>query len=204
MNEEKMEIQITYAMVKPFNEDYLKNENCPNTQIEMVKELISTAEKYGIKVVMDDLVNYSKADAEEHYKDKKGKNFFGDLVNYISGNKPAYGICFIGVNAVDIIRNIATALRAKYNLEPKSTHNGFHSSDSVENAKAELKLFYSMICRKKEVSEVLDKSKKSIANYYSNLDEEIKGYLDIEQSKQSVKDFLLDIKNNNVNTGLGD
>jgi nucleoside-diphosphate kinase len=113
-------------------------------------EIISRLEKTGLKIVAMKMLRMDKALAERHYAIHKGKPFFDDLVNFITSS-PVIAIVFEGKNAVQVIRKTMGetdpvkaqpgSIRANFGLD--IGHNLVHGSDSVENALAEIALFFS-------------------------------------------------------------
>jgi len=113
-------------------------------------EIISRLEKTGLKIVAMKMLRMDKALAERHYAIHKGKPFFDDLVNFITSS-PVIAIVFEGKNAVQVIRKTMGetdpvkaqpgSIRANFGLD--IGHNLVHGSDSVDNALAEIALFFS-------------------------------------------------------------
>jgi len=112
-------------------------------------EIISRLERKGLKIVAMKMLQMDEAMAQRHYAVHKGKAFFDDLVLFITSG-PIIAIVFQGQNAVEAIRQMAGATDpAKANtgtirgdLGMDIGHNLVHGSDSVENASAEIDLFF--------------------------------------------------------------
>jgi nucleoside-diphosphate kinase len=95
------------------------------------------------------LMTLTKEKAMEHYKEHFGKSFFDDLIGFITSG-PLYSMEVKGDNAITKVRALCGAtnpkeaepwtIRAKY-AESKQ-RNVVHSSDSVESAVRELKVFF--------------------------------------------------------------
>ncbi|MEA1871879.1 MAG: nucleoside-diphosphate kinase [Chloroflexota bacterium] len=112
-------------------------------------EIISRLEKKGLKIVAMKMLHMDKKLAQRHYAIHKGKDFFDDLVNFITSS-PIIAIVFQGKNAVEIIRQMmgetdpATAdsgtIRGDFGID--IGHNLVHGSDSLENASREIELFF--------------------------------------------------------------
>ncbi len=112
--------------------------------------IITRLEQLGLKIMAMKMLQLDKALAEEHYYIHKDKPFFNDLVDYIS-SAPIIAIVFKGEKTVEIIREAmgatdpanaeARTIRGDYGLD--IGRNSVHSSDSVQTAEKEVKLFFS-------------------------------------------------------------
>lgn len=111
--------------------------------------IIARLEKQGLKLVALKMLHMDKAMAERHYAIHREKPFFHGLVNYIS-SVPIIAAVFEGEKAVEVIRNIMGAtdpakakkgtIRGDFGIDIEQ--NSVHGSDSVENAKGEIKTFF--------------------------------------------------------------
>ncbi len=129
----------------------------------MVKQIaghvITDLYNLGLKMIGLKLVNVQKELAEQHYEEHKEKEFYGELINYITGelhnNENVIAIVYEGKNAIQKIRDTAgkthpeeaesKTLRGKYgrcNNKINCFENVLHSSDSKENAKKEIALWF--------------------------------------------------------------
>jgi len=112
--------------------------------------IISRFEKQGLKLVALKMLLVDKALARQHYAIHKDKPFYDSLVNYIS-SAPIIAAVFEGERAVAVIRKLmgatdpakaeAGTIRGDFGLDIE--HNSVHGSDSVDNAEAEIRLFFS-------------------------------------------------------------
>ena len=111
--------------------------------------IVGRLQQQGLKLLALKMLHMDKALAERHYAVHKGKPFFEDLVNYITST-PIIASVFEGENAVEAIRKAmgatdparaeAGTIRADYGLDIQ--RNATHASDSPENARAEIALFF--------------------------------------------------------------
>ncbi len=111
--------------------------------------IISRLEGQGLKLVALKMLHLDKALAERHYAIHADKPFFEDLITYITST-PIIASVFEGKGAVDKIRGIMGAtdpakaeqgtIRADFGLDIQQ--NAVHSSDSIETAEKEIKLFF--------------------------------------------------------------
>ena len=114
-------------------------------------EIISRMEKKGLKIVAMKMLRMDRNLAERHYAIHKGKDFFDDLVNFITSG-PVIAIIFQSKNAVEIIRQMMGAtdpakayggtIRGDFGIDVG--HNLVHGSDSTQTASEEMDLFFSV------------------------------------------------------------
>jgi nucleoside-diphosphate kinase len=122
----------------------------PNAvQRELVGELISKFERRGIKITAMKFKRISREIAETHYKEHLGKDFYKDLITFITSG-PSVLMVLESHDAVNIVRatvgatNPANAapgsIRGDFATSPG--HNMIHASDSREAADREIALFF--------------------------------------------------------------
>jgi len=122
----------------------------PNAvQRELIGELISKFERRGMKITAMKLQRISRETAEEHYSEHMGKDFYQDLISFITSG-PSVLMILESLDAVNIVRatvgatNPADAapgsIRGDYATSPG--HNMIHASDSIEAAEREISLFF--------------------------------------------------------------
>ena len=95
------------------------------------------------------MMTISKELAEEHYEEHKDKQFFDDLVSFITSG-PVVAMQVEGEDAVLQIRNIMGATNPnestpgsiRGDLATELDKNVVHGSDSDESAERELSLFF--------------------------------------------------------------
>ncbi|KAA8542167.1 hypothetical protein F0562_023319 [Nyssa sinensis] len=132
------EIEETYIMVKP-----------DGVQRGLVGEIISRFEKKGFKLTGLKLFQCPKELAEEHYKDLKSKSFFPKLIDYITSG-PVVCMAWEGVGVVASARKligVTNPLQAepgtiRGDLAVQTGRNVVHGSDSPENGKREIALWF--------------------------------------------------------------
>ena len=106
-------------------------------------------EKNNLKIIKSKKVKISKEEASEFYKVHQTKPFYDQLCNYLSSG-PIVVMILEGENAVSKNRQLMGAtdptkaeegtLRKMYGLSIDK--NSVHGSDSIENAKIEIKFFF--------------------------------------------------------------
>lgn len=111
--------------------------------------IIGRLQQRGLKLLALKMLHMNKNLAERHYAIHKEKPFFNDLVEYITST-PIIACVFKGEGAIDLIRQVmgatdparaeAGTVRADFGLDIQ--RNATHASDSSENARKEIKLFF--------------------------------------------------------------
>jgi len=119
-------------------------------QRKLAGTIIARLEEQGLKLVAARMLHMDKALAQHHYAVHVDKPFFNNLVNYIT-SAPIIALVFEGEKAVAVIRKIVGAtdpakaeagtIRGDFGIDIE--RNTVHSSDAVETAEEEIKLFFS-------------------------------------------------------------
>ncbi len=116
----------------------------------IVGVVLARIEDKGLKVVALKMVSISRAKAEKLYAVHRGKPFYESLIAYVT-SAPAVTIVVEGEEAVATMRKLVGATNPKEAL-PGTIRGDFaldvqknvvHASDSVENAKTEMSIFFS-------------------------------------------------------------
>jgi len=113
-------------------------------------EIISRLENKGLKIVAMKMLCMDKALAQRHYAVHKDKPFFNELVDFITSG-PVIAMVLQDDDAVKVIRQtmgetdpakaIPGTIRGDFGGD--ISRNLIHGSDSVENARSEIALFFS-------------------------------------------------------------
>lgn len=116
---------------------------------QLAGELLARFERRGLGLRGARLLKLSKAMAQQHYAEHKGKPFFGDLVSFIT-SAPVLALALEGESAIAVVRTMMGTtnpvdsapgtIRGDYALE--LSENIVHGSDSKASAKRELGLFF--------------------------------------------------------------
>lgn len=116
----------------------------------LIGEVTSRLERRGLKLVGAKFLQVSRELAETHYAIHKGKPFYEGLIGYITSS-PVMAMVWEGPNAVAAIRQTMGSTRPS-EAAPGSIRHDFglevgrnltHASDSVENGKMEVSLWFS-------------------------------------------------------------
>jgi len=112
-------------------------------------EIISRLEKKGLKIVALRMLQMDKAMARRHYAVHEGKPFFPGLVDFITSG-PIVAVVVEGERAVEVVRQMmgdtdpikaaSGTIRGDFGLD--IGQNLIHGSDSEENARKEISLFF--------------------------------------------------------------
>jgi|SRR5579883_1025052 len=133
-----MAVERTLVLVKP-----------DGVRRGLAGEVVSRFERRGFRLRGARLLKISRATAQKHYAEHKGKPFFGELVDFITSG-PVLALAVEGESAISIVRTMMGAtnpanaapgtIRGDYATE--MGENIVHGSDSKESAKRELALFF--------------------------------------------------------------
>jgi|TARA_B110000285_G_C14869195_1_gene488342 nucleoside-diphosphate kinase len=102
-----------------------------------------------LKIINSKKIHISKEEAAEFYKVHQARPFYNDLCAYLSSG-PMFVMVMEGQGAVALNRKLMGATNPK-DAEPNTIRklygisidkNSVHGSDSIENAKMEIKFFF--------------------------------------------------------------
>lgn len=129
----------TFTMIKPVA--------VKNNKIGPILKMINEA---GFRIVAMRMTRMSKKQAEDFYVVHRGKEFYGDLTDFMSSG-PVVAAILEKENAVESYRALIGATDPKDANEgtirklfaESKSHNAVHGSDSDENAMIECNFFFS-------------------------------------------------------------
>ena len=115
----------------------------------LIEEIKSIFVKNNLKIKEDKKIHITKEEASEFYKVHQSRPFYDDLCSYLSSG-PIVVMILEGENAVLFNRELMGATdpkKAKENTIRKLygisiDKNSVHGSDSIDNAKKEIKFFF--------------------------------------------------------------
>lgn len=131
-------MQRTFVMIKP-----------DGVQRGLIGRIITRLEDRGLKLVAAKFMWVNKKLAETHYAIHKQQPFYNNLINYITSS-PVLAMVWEGPDAVAAVRQTMGATRPR-EAAPGSVRHDFgldvgrnltHASDSLENAEAEIRLWF--------------------------------------------------------------
>src|SRR5689334_21531944 len=115
----------------------------------LVGNIVLRFEQKGLRLAGLKLVQVSRSLAEQHYAVHKGKPFYDSLLKFLTSG-PTIALVLEGREAVAVARNLIGAtdgakappgtIRGDFALSVQN--NLVHGSDSVDNAKAEIALWF--------------------------------------------------------------
>ena len=115
----------------------------------LIGEIIARLERRGLRLAAAKFMLVTEEFAGEHYAIHKGKPFYDKLIDYIT-SAPVMAMVWEGTSAVEAVRQTMGATRPT-EAAPGSVRHDFgleigrnitHASDSVENAKKEIELWF--------------------------------------------------------------
>jgi nucleoside-diphosphate kinase len=115
----------------------------------LVGNVVARLEAKGFKIVAMKLTWVTQEQAAKLYAVHKGKPFYDSLVQFITSG-PIVAMVLEGDEAVKVMRKLIGATNAKEaepgtirgDLAMSNQKNAIHASDSVENAKNEMDIFF--------------------------------------------------------------
>ncbi len=133
-----MGLEKTFVMLKP-----------STVARAMIGKVICRIEDKGLKIVAMKLTCIAKEEAAELYAVHKGKPFYDALVQFITSG-PIVAMVIEGDEAVKVMRKFIGATNSKEaeagtirgDFALSNQKNVIHASDSVENAKMEMEIFF--------------------------------------------------------------
>jgi len=122
----------------------------PDTiQRGLIAQAIGRFENKGLKIVGMKMIRITRELAERHYAEHRGKDFFDDVVDYITSG-PVIVMVLEGPSAVAVVRQMLGAtdgrkalpgtIRGDFAISVR--YNLVHGSDSLESAGREIELFF--------------------------------------------------------------
>ncbi len=132
----------TFVMVKP---DAVKR--------KLVGKIINRFEEANLSILTMKLMEISKKLAEKHYAEHKGKEFYDNLIKFVTSG-PVVTMVLEGDNIIPKVREMVGAtdpakaspgtIRGDLREDPVKTvtENMIHASDSPESAQREINLFF--------------------------------------------------------------
>jgi len=115
----------------------------------LMGEIITRIERKGFIISAMKLIQLAREQAEKIYEIHKGKDFYEPLIEHVTSG-PVLALIVEGPNAVSSIRSMAGetnpveaqpgTIRGDYGLITRK--NIIHASDTLENAKKEISIFF--------------------------------------------------------------
>ena len=133
-----MAVETTLVLVKP-----------DGVRRGLAGEIVGRFERRGLELRGARLLKVTRALAQEHYAEHKGKPFFGDLVSFITSG-PVLALAVRGESAIGVVRTMMGATNSakaapgtiRGDLSAQFTENLVHGSDSAASAEREIGIFF--------------------------------------------------------------
>lgn len=127
----------------------------------LIGRIINQYEEKSLEIVALKMMTATKDRATKHYSEHVGRDYFEELINYITEGK----ICAIilkGKQAVEVVRKVngdkdpikseMASIRGRFTID--KTRNLVHSSDSEESAEHEISIWFPELTQEKYKSTV--------------------------------------------------
>ena len=133
-------MEKSFVMIKP-----------DGVQRGLIGEIIARLERRGLKMIAAKFMAVTQDLAETHYGIHKGKPFYDGLITYIT-SAPVMAMVWEGPDAIAAVRQTMGATKPT-EAAPGSVRHDFgmevgrnltHASDSVENGKLEIGLWFTI------------------------------------------------------------
>jgi nucleoside-diphosphate kinase len=116
---------------------------------ELIGKIINHYEEKSLEIVALKMITATKDIAKKHYVEHEGKEFFEQLISYVTEGKIC-AMILMGEKAIDVVRKIngdkdptkaeLGSIRGQYALD--KTRNLVHASDNVESAEREIMIWF--------------------------------------------------------------
>ena len=135
---------------------------------ELIGKIISHYEEKSLEIVAFKMIRATKDIAKKHYFEHEGKDFFEDLISYVTEGKIC-AMILMGEKAIDVVRKIngdkdptkaeLGSIRGQYALD--RTRNLVHASDNTESAEREIMIWFPELLEEDKYKEAVDLFKKT-------------------------------------------
>lgn len=129
----------------------------------LIGKILNHYEEKSLEIVALKLISATKDDAKEHYREHEGREYFEELINYVTEGKMC-AMILMGEKAVDVVRKIngdkdpvkaeLASIRGEFTLD--KTHNLVHASDSPESAEREIAIWFPELTCKDSYKKTVD------------------------------------------------
>lgn len=120
----------------------------------LIGKILNHYEEKSLEIVALKLITATTEEAKEHYCEHEGREYFEELINYVTEGKMC-AMILMGEKAVEIVRKIngdkdpvkaeLASIRGEFTLD--KTHNLVHASDSTESAEREIGIWFpELVC----------------------------------------------------------
>jgi nucleoside-diphosphate kinase len=115
----------------------------------LIGKILNHYEEKSLEIVALKLIAATTDNAKEHYREHEGREYFEELINYVTDGKMC-AMIIMGEKAVEVVRKIngdkdpvkaeLASIRGEFTID--KTQNLVHASDSLENAEREIAIWF--------------------------------------------------------------
>lgn len=135
---------------------------------ELIGKIINHYEEKSLEIVALKMIRATIDMAKKHYSEHEGKEFFEELINYVTEGKIC-AMILVGEKAIDVVRKIngdkdptkaeLGSIRGMYALD--KTRNLVHASDNTQSAEREIMIWFPELLEEDKYKETVDLFKKT-------------------------------------------
>ena len=115
----------------------------------LIGRILTRYEEKGLQIIGMKMIEVKKEQAEELYREHKGKDFYEGIMNFIV-NQPVVVMVLKGNKAIEVTRTMIGRTRGfeaapgtiRGDFTLSSSFNVIHAADSPEAAEREIKIFF--------------------------------------------------------------
>ncbi|MGH4121739.1 MAG: nucleoside-diphosphate kinase [Clostridium sp.] len=133
----------------------------------LIGKILNHYEEKSLEIAELKLITATTEDAKEHYREHEGREYFEELINYVTGGKMC-AMILMGEKAIDVTRKIngdkdpvkaeLASIRGEFTLD--KTRNLVHASDSHESAEREIAIWFPELSCKDGYNKTVDLLRK--------------------------------------------
>ena len=129
----------------------------------LIGKILTRYEEKALKIVEFKIITATREDAQKHYSEHSGKEFFEELISYITKGKIC-AMILMGDRAIDVVRKIngdkdpvkaeLSSIRGRFAID--KTQNLVHASDCHDSAEREIAIWFPELNDEHEYKKVND------------------------------------------------
>ncbi|MCB2357342.1 nucleoside-diphosphate kinase [Clostridium estertheticum] len=115
----------------------------------LIGKILDYYEDKSLEIVALKMITATKDTAKDHYGEHEGKEYFEELINYITEGRIC-AIILMGEKAIDLVRKLngnkdpvkaeLGSIRGKFTID--KTQNLVHASDSIDSVEREIRIWF--------------------------------------------------------------
>jgi len=115
----------------------------------LIGKILNHYEEKSLEIVELKMLTATTDIARKHYSEHEGKEYFEELINYITEGKIC-AMILMGEKAIEVVRKVngnkdplkaeLGSIRGRYTID--KTQNLVHASDSTESAEREIRIWF--------------------------------------------------------------